>query len=277
MADIVISPPRSRSQTVAARTLDLTVKFWFSVTVIGQWVFVYYLSAYYISRILTGGMAALAETRLPGGYVAGDTIGNLVVTLHLFVAVIIIGLGPLQFIPSVQRLFPKVHRWNGRLYIVISILTSLAGLHMTWVRGDNIGNFVQHVAVTLNAALIIIFAIMAWRSALERDFKAHRRWALRLFMVVSAVWLLRIGYQLWNLLNNGVINYDPAVFRSNFMMLWNFGQYLLPLLMLELYLFVQHHASMHGQLLFAVILFVATVLTCLGIYTAAFGMWLPRL
>jgi type IV secretory pathway TrbL component len=56
--------------------------------------------------------------------------------------------------------------------MVTAIATSLAGFYMIWVRK----------AVSTNLA---------------GDITKHRRWALRLFMVVNAVWFLRIGYRLF--------------------------------------------------------------------------------
>jgi len=85
---------------------------------------------------------------------------------------------------------PAFHRWNGRVYMVSAFSVSLAGLYMMWFRGT-VGGFSQHLAQSLDAVLIMLFAVIALRYAMARDFKAHRRWALRLYLVVSASLFIR--------------------------------------------------------------------------------------
>jgi hypothetical protein len=34
---------------------------------------------------------------------------------------------------------------------------------------------------------------VAWRTALARDFTAHRRWALRVYLVANGQWIVPIG------------------------------------------------------------------------------------
>ena len=76
--------------------------------------------------------------------------------------------------------------------IVTAFTISLAGLYMMWFRGT-VGDLSQHLGQSLDAVLIMLCAVLALRYALARDFKTHRRWALRLFMVVSASLFIRAG------------------------------------------------------------------------------------
>ncbi len=43
----------------------------------------------------------------------------------------------------------------------------------------------------------MICAAMALHYALARNIDAHKRWALRTFIVVSGVWFFRVGLMLW--------------------------------------------------------------------------------
>ncbi|MBN4046625.1 hypothetical protein JYU02_01350 [bacterium AH-315-P15] len=56
-----------------------------------------------------------------------------------------------------------------------------------------------------------------------------------------------------------------------------FGQYLVPLAILELYLRTQDRAGARGKFAMAAGLLVVTALMGVGIYAATMGMWLPRL
>jgi cobalamin synthase len=73
---------------------------WFVVMAAGQWIFAYYILAYYGALTIQGGISAFADTHLSGGYIPGDTLGNATVVSHVFIAVIINGFETLQLIPA---------------------------------------------------------------------------------------------------------------------------------------------------------------------------------
>src|SRR5688572_30478347 len=112
---------------------------------------------------------------------------------------------------------------------------------------------------------------------MRRNIDAHRRWALRLFIVVNAVWFFRVGLMLWLLLNRGPAGFDPKTFTGPFLSFWSFGDYLIPLAVLEIYLRVKDRAGTWGRLTMAVTIAAFTVAMGVGIVVATMGMWLPRL
>ncbi len=264
------------SRRSAETTLTTAAKTWFLVTLAGQWIFVVYIFAYFILSMLGGGLEVLADTHLPNGFVAGETVGNLAVAAHLMLALIIIGTGPLQLVPQVRARFPFFHRWNGRLYIAACFLTSMVGLFMVWTRGT-VGDLVQHIGISGDAVLILVFGALALRYAMAGDIRAHRRWALRLFMVASAVWFYRIGLMGWIFANGGPAGFDPKTFTGPFLNFLTFGQYLVPLFILELYFYARDRAGAAGKYAMASGLFVVSILMAFGIFAATMGMWLPRI
>ncbi|MEK6152415.1 DUF2306 domain-containing protein [Flavobacteriaceae bacterium 3-367] len=255
--------------------LNAAVKFWFLVAVLGQWIFVYYVSAFYGGTALQGEFARWNEV-LPHGYVEGETMGNLAVALHILLAVIIIVGGPLQLIPQTRTYAPSFHRWNGRLYVMLAFLISVDGLYMVWTRGT-ISGLVGDISVSINAVLIMLCAALAWRYAVAKNFPVHRRWTLRLFLVVNGVWFFRIGLMFWLFVNGAPVGFDPETFRGPFLTFLGFAQYLLPLAILELYLAAQRWGGTLGKTTMAITLFVITMVTGVGIFAATTGMWLPRL
>ena len=156
------------------------------------------------------------------------------------------------------------------------IATSIAGLYMVWIRGGTIGGMVGDTAITLDAVLIIAFAALTLRYALAGKIATHRRWALRLFLVVSAVWFFRIGFMGWIFLTGG-IGIDFKTFTGPFLTFIFFGQTLVPLAILELYLRTQDQAGARGKFAMAGGLLIVTILMGIGIYAATMNMWLPRL
>jgi hypothetical protein len=261
--------------STANAALKAAAQFWFLVAVTGQLVFAGYVAVFYGRAVAQGNFAAWNDV-MPHGHIPGDTMGNLAVALHLVLAVMVIVGGALQLVPRIRHRAPAVHRWTGRIYILAAFAISLGGLYMVWVRGS-VGDTSQHIAISLNAVLIMLCAAFALRHALARNFGAHRRWALRLFLVMSGVWFFRVGLMLWLLLNGGPAGFDPETFVGPFLTFLAFAQYLLPLAVLELYLRTQARAGAPGRLAVAAGLFVLTVAMGVGIFVATVGMWLPRI
>lgn len=257
------------------RPLQLAANFWFITAVFGQWLFASYLMLFY------GGTAARGELhlwkeKLTHGYVPGDSVGNTAVAAHLLLAVIIMLLGSLQLIPQIRTRLPVFHRWSGRLYLLAVVATSIAGLYMLFVHGT-VGGLVLQVAQSLDAFLILVFAGVALRAAMQRDFKAHRRWALRLFMVVSAVWFFRVGLMLWLVIHQAPVGFDPNTFTGPFVTFIAFAQYVIPLLVLECYFRAQDSASARAKIALSAVLVILTLAMAMGIFGAWMGLWLPNL
>jgi len=258
----------------ADAALKAAARFWFIVAVAGQWMFAYYIAARY-GPALRGHFQGWNSGTVHR-YVPGDPIGNIAMGVHLLLAVIVTVGGPLQLIPQLRRLAPSFHRWNGRLYIPAVFVTSIAALYMVWIRGT-VGDLLQHLGVSLDALLIMTFAALALRYAIARDFATHRRWALRLFIVVSGVWVFRVGLMLWILINHGPAGFDPKTLIGPFISFWSFGNYLLPLAILEIYLRTNDGAAARGRFVMASALVVLTVAMGIGIFMTTVAMWLPHL
>jgi uncharacterized membrane protein len=181
----------------------------------------------------------------------------------------------LQLIPQIRNRFPVFHRWNGRIYIATAFTISLAGLYMTWIRGS-VGDLPQHLGSSLMAVLIMLFAFMALRHALARDFTTHRRWALRLYLAVSASLFIRAGLFLSFLLNRGPFGFDPATFTGPFLTFITFGQYLLPLAVLEIYFRIRDRGDASQRIAMSFGLFVLTLALAAGIFAVTLANWLPE-
>ncbi|HET6726211.1 MAG TPA: DUF2306 domain-containing protein, partial [Gammaproteobacteria bacterium] len=207
--------------------------------------------------------------------IPGDTMGNFALGAHLLLAVIVIVGGPLQLVPQIRRYAPALHRWNGRVYLPAVFAASLAGLYMIWFRGA-VGDVVQHLGMSLDAVLIMVFAILTLRYALAREIRIHRRWALRLFMVVNGVWFFRVGLMFWLMLNQRPVGFNPETFTGPFLSVLSFAEYLLPLAVLEIYLRA-NEAGPRGQVVVASGIAAVTLAMAVGILAAFMGLWLPHI
>jgi len=258
-----------------AALLRASARLWFAVAVAGQWLFAFYVGAFYGASAARGDWEAWNKA-LPRGLLAGDSVGNATLVAHLLLAVIITVLGPLQLIPQIRAYAPRLHRWSGRVYIPTAFVMAAGGLYMLVTRGT-VGDDSQHIAIGLNALAIMGCAALAWRSALARQFDAHRRWAVRLFLVVGGVWFFRVGLMLWLVVFQRPVGFDPKTFEGPLLTLLAFAQFLLPLAVLEVYLHARDGASTPYRIAMAAGLFVLTVAMAAGIFGAFMGMWLPRL
>ena len=120
------------------RLLKKTKTLLFGIGVTGQWIFVLYIVAFYGGIAVSGTYEKINE-QLPHGIIEGDTMGNIALTIHLFVAAIITFGGPLQFFPAIRNNYPVFHRWVGRTYFLIAFLAAGSGLYMNASRGAHGG------------------------------------------------------------------------------------------------------------------------------------------
>jgi len=267
------SPLSPAEPGFAARALKGAGALWFLVAVAGQWIFAAYIIAAYAPPTLTGAYAEWDAVGLIDGYEAGDLAGNLMFIAHVLLAAVVSVGGTLQLIEPLRRRLPWLHRMTGRVYLTIAAFMALGGLWLVWGRGTYL-NVVAAGAITIDAILILVFAGMAVRFAIARNIDRHRRWALRLFVAMSAVWFMRLGYSAW-FMTMGPLGVDRTM-SGPFDYALAFGCFLLPLAVLELYLYAQRSDSARVKIVGAGVTVAAAGLTGLGIVGATMIMWAPH-
>lgn len=245
---------------------------WFVPALIGQWLFAYHVAAEYFATALAGNIGAWNQ-RLFVGLVEGDLIGNAALAIHLIIAFVVTIGGTLQLVPQIRRRAPAFHRWNGRLYILMAFITSIAALYMVWTR-DTFGPDSLELSVSLNALLIMAFAAMTLRFAMARRFDVHHRWALRTFMVMSGVWFLRVMYACIGVVTQGKML--PGI--ENDMsgpadLVISCASFLLPLAVLEIYFWAGRSRERAAKLAVAAVVLLAAGATSIGVFGTAIG-WL---
>jgi len=266
-----------RSTAFTQKALNTSATCWFAVVLIGQLFFALYIVAFYYTATINQDIEHFNRV-MPAGHIEGDFWGNIMVVGHvLFAAIITVG-GLLQLLPLIRRKWPALHRWNGRLYVLTASIMSLSGTYMVITRfdlvaGDSFGKWL----LMLNGALILLCAIMAIHRARQKQFIAHREWALRLFILVSGVWLFRVGMMAWLTVHGQAVGFDPVSFSGPFLNVLYVCVYLLPLLLLEGYLRAHASRSARQKTMAAGVILLLTVVLGMGVFGAIMGMWLPRM
>jgi len=265
---------RLELSSIADKSLKAATRFWFVVTLIGQFAFAFSVAAFYGLTALRGDFQAWNKV-LAHGYEAGAKMGNAALAGHIIFATLINIAGALQLIPGLRNRFPAFHRWNGRLFVLGAFTQAITGIYLTVSGRRIVGDITQHTISVLGALLIMFCAAVALRYAMARDFTTHRRWALRLFLVASASWFFRLGFFL-TLVVFGPVGFDPTTFSGPLLTFWSLAQYLLPLGALELYFFVQSHPGAARRMATAGVLFVLTLMMGAGIAAVGMANWVPR-
>ena len=263
-------------EKIAARALRLSAAAWFVTLVAGLWAFGIYILGLYGVGAATGNWERWNAVLPKGhGYTPGDAAGNLALGVHLLLAVFVTFLGAMQLVPKLRARAPAVHRWNGRVFIAVAFAIAASGLFIAFTRGAVAGLYMA-IGNTLNAALLMVCAGLALRSAVQRRFDVHRRWALRAFVLMLGVFFYRLGMMLWFVVNRGPVGHTRA-FDGPFDIFLAFAHVLLPLAILELYLLARNRGGPLALFAMAGGMVVVTLATAAGGLFAIAGLWLPRL
>ncbi len=258
------------ARTTGFNFLSAAGVFWFAVMLVGQWAFFYYIAAFYGVSTLSGNLeiwnrlAAIGRTP----FVAGDSFGNAAYASHALAAGVVALGGILQLIPWIREHAPRFHRWNGRLFVLTVVTLSLSGFYLVWVRGTS-PSITEGLSTSLNGVFILTFAAFALRNAIARKIDAHRRWAMRLYLVSNAQWFLRIGFFAYFTISAAAGL--EANFSDPFFSFWTWGCYLAPLAVLQVYFLAQDRAGPLIRAIAGAGLVALTLAMGAGIF--AFGMF----
>ncbi|WP_417671454.1 DUF2306 domain-containing protein [Roseibium sp.] len=108
---------------------------------------------------------------------------------HIAVAPLALALLPLQLSSRLRQSFPRLHRWGGRFYVLLILVSGVSGVNLALTTQSG------PVAGTGFGALAVLWLVttgLGWRRALARDFQSHRHWMIRSAALTFAAVTLRI-------------------------------------------------------------------------------------
>lgn len=245
--------------------------FWFVVAALGQALFFYFIVKFYYTSTLSGNFEWWDRKNIITGFVKNDTIGNYNFALHVLIAAIITLCGILQLIPYIRKNFRKLHRISGRIFIISSIIMSINGLWLVWVRHSYL-NIIGAINISIVGILLIISALLTIKYAMSRKFQLHEEWAMRTFLLASAVWFQRIGYMAWIVINKGTPGIGDNM-GGPFDIFLSFADYLITLSIYEAYRFAKKSKSSLAKISLALVLIICASLTAIGVFGTYAIMW----
>lgn len=273
MTDFVSTLPTRRVR--GDRLLQWSGRAWFATAAVGQLAFIAFIVAFYWVSTLSGDFASWNEKPLIDGHIEGDGTGNAMFAVHAVLAAIMTLAGLIQLTPQLRSWSPKLHRYSGRIFLVTACILALGGLWLGWVRETRL-SMISGYAISINALLILAFAAFTIRHAVRREIDIHQRWAMRLFMVASGVWFMRIAMMAWMIIAQGPVGMNRTLSGPTDVVIV-FGCYLVPLGMYELYRQAGLASSSAVKVAVAALVFVATGVTAIGVFGTVAFMWLPYL
>ena len=271
MADIT-SPLKNRKLR-GRGLLAWSARAWFLTAVVGQMAFVAFILAFYGLSTLSGDIAAWNEKPLIDGHIEGDQTGNAMFAVHVLLASVMTTAGLMQLTPQIRKRAPTLHRLTGRVFLVTACILAVGGLWLGWVRETRL-SMVSLYAISINGLLILAFAALTLRHAVRREIAAHQVWAMRLFMVASGVWFLRIGIMAWAIIAQGPVGMNRTLSGPMDVVLV-IGCYLIPLAIYELYRSASVSSNLPIRAAVAALVLAATAVTALGVFGTVAFMWLP--
>lgn len=254
--------------------LNYTVKSWVAIALLGQWMFAIYILSVYAMPSLLGQPDVTLSVSPATGTEKADGFDFVIFFAHIVPAALMAMSGLLQFFPNIRKRFPQFHRYNGRMFFILGVSGALSGLYLTWGAGLRLSD-IGAIGITLNGILIPIAIYFAWRTAVNKQFSIHQRFAVHSFLLVNGVWTFRLYLMAWYILNQGgngnTRNIDgPADIAISF------ACYLLPMAIAELVFWAKRTPSAILKRVITGITASGALLTLIGVGAAGMMMWYPR-
>lgn len=106
-------------------------------------------------------------------------------------------IGPFQL----SNIFYKtnIHVFSGGLYVISAAVASSGGISFMTLNGTNAGSGMT-VPFTIYSTLVVIYAIITVRYAINKKIYEHLRWAFRMYIMGSTpafYWLLSMISGIW--------------------------------------------------------------------------------
>jgi len=113
--------------------------------------------------------------------------------LHFVCGSVISLAGIWQVLPVSKRPeWLSSHRIVGRIYVICSVLTCIGGFGFIVQQRILAGGWTMSIAFTAYGCCVVTFALLAYRTARQKDIAAHRRWAIRSFSMGIASFVYRV-------------------------------------------------------------------------------------
>lgn len=108
--------------------------------------------------------------------------------IHVFSAILVLLAGYTQFSNQLRNNFPKLHRWFGWVYMIVTLLFAGPTGFIIGIYAN--GGTSSRIAFCLLAFLWMLFTAIALFKIIKKQVSSHRDWMIRSFaLALSAITL----------------------------------------------------------------------------------------
>ena len=138
---------------------------------------------------------------------------TLALVTHISGGIVALLLGPVQFIGTIRRKRPLLHRNIGKIYLVTVLVSGLTSLYLSighiLIKNAMVGYGTGLIGLALAWLSTSTFAFIAIK---QRNVEQHREWMVRSYTVTCGFVLFRIVLEL--LLKNTKVRFGEAATLS---------------------------------------------------------------
>ncbi len=107
----------------------------------------------------------------------------VMIQLHIALAIIALITGPLGLSRAMRMKNPHLHRWNGRIYVMVIVFNILPGYYVALYANGGIWSTIGFLILT---TLWLLTTINGYRFIRKGQVHRHRSWMLRSFFLTFA-------------------------------------------------------------------------------------------
>lgn len=115
---------------------------------------------------------------------------SLASLLHLLPGLLVMLLGPVQFMASVRKRHLRWHRLSGRVYVISGLIGAVSGFYFGVIypfMGFNGQGFNEAMATAFLSVFVVVCLITAVTRAKQKQIGKHREWMIRGFALMLAI------------------------------------------------------------------------------------------
>lgn len=109
---------------------------------------------------------------------------------HMVPGILILLLAPFQFNESLRRRYRTVHRWTGRLILVMVLISGWTAIYFGVINPGS--PVLERPTVAIFSALFLFAAARALYAIRVRDVAAHREWMIRMLAMAVGIGTVRV-------------------------------------------------------------------------------------
>jgi uncharacterized membrane protein len=129
--------------------------------------------------------------------------------IHVAGGMVALIIGPLQFFSSLRRMYPRIHRVIGRIYLLSVLISASASVYLAvfdnWITKKG---FMFATGALGMALAWYITAGMAYYAIKNRNFNQHKEWMIRSYVLTS-------NFIIFRLIFYGLLGIDSFPFKDD--------------------------------------------------------------